>query len=187
MDRALAIALLSRYVKDDHLVKHCLATGAVLKALAAHWGDDESRWETIGILHDNDYELVEGDMQQHGSRGAELLLEHGVMPDIAEIIKRHNHFLHNDAYEQRVEIALHAADSVSGLVIACALVKGGQLTLVTAKTVSKKAKERSFAAGCDRNRIALIQPLMDLTTFYDIAIQGLLGIREEIREELGLT
>jgi hypothetical protein len=62
-------------------------------------------------------------------------------------------------------------------------VKGGQLTLVTAKTVSKKAKERSFAAGCDRNRIALIQPLMDLTTFYDIAIQGLLGIREE----LGLT
>ncbi|MCX6688782.1 MAG: HDIG domain-containing protein [Methanoregula sp.] len=183
MDRDAAITLLSHYVKDDHLVKHCLATGAILKVLAAHWGDDESRWEMIGILHDIDYELVAGDMQQHGCRGAELLLEHGVMPDIAEIIKRHNHTLHNGTYEQRVEIALQAADSVSGLIIACALVKGGQLSLVTAKTVLKKAKERSFAAGCDRNRIALIQPMMDLATFYDIAIQGLLNIRGE----LGLT
>ena len=183
MDRDDAIALLTRYVRDEHLIKHCLATGAILKALAVHWGEDQNLWETIGILHDIDFELIAGDMQQHGIRGAELLLENGVNPDIAGIVQRHNHYLHSGAYEGRLEIALQAADSVSGLIIACALVKGGQLTPVTAKTVAKKSKERAFAAGCDRNRIALIFPLVDPAIFYEIAIQGLLTIREE----LGLT
>ena len=98
-------------------------------------------------------------------------------------LQRHNHFLHNSAYERQVEIALQAADSVSGLVIACALVKGGKLSLVTPNTVTKKAKERMFAAGCDRNRIARIQPIMELPLFYAVAINGLMNIREE----LGLT
>jgi predicted hydrolase (HD superfamily) len=110
-------------------------------------------------------------------------VQHGFDLDFTEIVLRHNHFLHNGTYERRVEIALQAADSVSGLVIACALVKGRQLSLVTAKTVAKKSKEKSFAAGCDRNRIALIAPVMDLPEFYDVAIQGLMAIREE----LGLT
>jgi len=183
MDRAAAIALLKQYVNDEHLQKHCLATGAVMKALAAHLGEDDARWEQIGILHDIDFQVINGDMQQHGVRGKDLLLQHGFDPDFSEIVLRHNHFLHDGTYERRLEIALQAADSVSGLVIACALVKGGQLSLVTAKTVTKKSKEKSFAAGCDRDRIALIQPVMDLHVFYDIAIQGLMAIREE----LGLT
>lgn len=180
MDRSAAIALLNQYVHDEHLLKHCLATGAVMKALAAHLGEDESRWEMMGILHDIDFTLVRGDMQQHGSRGAELLLQQGFDADFAQIVQRHNHFLHNSAYERQVEIALQAADSVSGLVIACALVKGGKLSLVTPKTVTKKAKERMFAAGCDRNRIALIQPIMELPLFYAVAINGLMNIREEL-------
>ena len=139
--------------------------------------------ELIGILHDIDFQIINGDMQQHGVRGKDLLVQHGFNLDFAEIVLRHNHFLHNGTYERRVEIALQAADSVSGLVIACALVKGGQLSLVTAKTVAKKSKEKSFAAGCDRNRIALIGPVMDLPAFYNSAIQGLMAIREE----LGLT
>ena len=183
MDRAAAIALLRQYVNDEHLQKHCLATGAVMKALAAHLGEDVSRWEQIGILHDIDFQAINGDMQQHGLRVKDLLLQHGFDPDFADIVLRHNHFLFNGRYERPVEIALQAADSVSGLVTACALVKGGQLSLVTAKTVAKKSKEKSFAAGCDRDRIALIRPVMDLPVFYDIAIQGLM----EIREELGLT
>ncbi len=183
MDRAAAIALLRHYVTDGHLQKHCLATGAVMKALAAHLGEDNVRWEQIGILHDIDFQLINGDMQQHGMRGKDVLLEHGFDPDFADIVLRHNHFLHDGTYVRRVEIALQAADSVSGLIIACALVKGGQLSLVTAKTVAKKSKEKSFAAGCDRNRIALILPVMDLPAFYDISIQGLMAVREE----LGLT
>jgi putative nucleotidyltransferase with HDIG domain len=183
MERSDAISLLRRHVTDENLIKHCLATGAVMKALALHLNEDASLWELTGILHDIDFQEIGGDMQQHGARGRDILLQHGFDPDFADVVLRHNHFLHGGTYERRVEIGLQAADSVSGLVIACALVKGGNLSAVTAKTVAKKSKERSFAAGCDRNRIALIQTVMDLPLFYDVAIQGLMTIRDE----LGLT
>jgi len=182
MDRAAAIALLKKYVADEHLVRHCLATGAIMKAMAVHLHDDPSRWERIGILHDIDFEQVQGDMQRHGAAGAEILGEHGIEADEREIIRRHNHFLHHDTYTRPVEIVLQAADSASGLIIACALVKGGRLSDVTSKTIVKKAKERSFAAGCDRDRIALIGPVVAMPDFYAIALSGLM----EIQSELGL-
>ncbi|WP_292427557.1 HDIG domain-containing metalloprotein [Methanoregula sp.] len=180
MERFAAIALLCQYVHDDGLQKHCLATGAVMRALAARLGEDAELWETIGILHDIDFELIHGDMQQHGAKGAEILREHGIDPDLAGIVQRHNHSLFSGTYDRPVEIALQAADSVSGLVIACALVKGGRLSDVTVKTVTKKAKEKSFAAGCDRSRIALVAPILALPDFYAVAIGGLMGIRKEL-------
>ncbi|NYT06041.1 MAG: phosphohydrolase, partial [Methanomicrobiales archaeon] len=67
-----------------------------------------------------------------------------------------------------------------GLVIACALVKGGVVSDVSVKTVKKKFKEKSFAAGCDRSRIAAIEPLMDAATLYELAITGIAGIKEEL-------
>jgi putative nucleotidyltransferase with HDIG domain len=183
MERPAAIALLCQYVHEDGLKKHCLATGAVMKALAVHLGEDAGLWETIGILHDIDFEIIHGDMQRHGTNGAEIIREHGIDPDLAGIVQRHNHYLFSGTYERPVEIALQAADSASGLVTACALVKGGRLSDVTVKTVTKKAKEKSFAAGCDRSRITLIVPILALPEFYAVAIDGLMGIRGE----LGLT
>jgi putative nucleotidyltransferase with HDIG domain len=183
MDRSSAIALLRQYVQGDALVKHCLATGAVMKACAKFFSEDPVRWEEIGILHDIDFEVIKGDMQQHGTAGARILKNAGIADDICEVIQRHNHHLHAGSYDRPVEIALQAADSVSGLIIACALVKGGRLSDVSAKTITKKAKEKSFAAGCDRNRIALIAPLMDVSVFYQYALMGL----TEIRTELGLA
>jgi len=183
MERSAAVALLDQYVHDPGLKKHCLATGAVMKELAVCLGGDTVSWETIGILHDIDFELIRGDMQIHGIKGAEILTAAGIDPWLVRIIRQHNHHLFSGNYEQPVEIALQAADSASGLVIACALVKGGRLSEVSAKTVTKKAKEKSFAAGCDRNRIALIEPLLPVTEFYTVAIAGLL----KVREELGLT
>ncbi|MDD1684935.1 MAG: HDIG domain-containing protein [Methanoregula sp.] len=183
MERPAAIALLRQYVHEDALVKHCLATGAVMKASARFFSEDPSRWEEIGILHDIDFEVITGDMQQHGIAGAGILKNAGIPDDICEVVRRHNHHLHAGTYDRPVEIVLQAADSVSGLIIACALVKGGRLSDVSAKTITKKAKEKSFAAGCDRNRIALVSPLMDIGVFYENALSGLM----EIRTELGLA
>lgn len=182
MQRSAAIALLRQHVHGDALVKHCLATGAVMKAVAGPLGGDPARWEEIGLLHDIDFEQVTGDMQKHGAAGARLLKDTGVPDDICGVIAGHNHFLHTAPYETPVEIALQAADSASGLITACALVKGGRLSDVTVKTITKKAKEKAFAAGCDRNRIALISPLMEVSVFYGHALAGLM----EIRTELGL-
>jgi len=182
MERPATIALLQQYVHGDALLKHCLATGAIMKAVAGFLSEDPARWEEIGILHDIDFESVKGDMQQHGIMGAYLLKTAGIPDDIGEIVRRHNHFLHPGPYDSPVEITLQAADSASGLVIACALVKGGSLSAVSVKTIMKKAKEKSFAAGCDRNRIALITPLMEIPVFYEYALAGM----REIRTDLGL-
>jgi len=182
MDRQACITLIKGHIRDEHLIRHCLATGAVMKYAARHVKEDEARWERIGILHDIDFEEIGGDMQKHGAVGAEILVSSGIDPAETEIIRRHNHLLHRGSYTQPVEIVLQAADSISGLVIACGLVKGGNLSDVSVKTITKKSKEKSFAAGCDRDRIALIAPVIPLPEFYGIALAGLM----EIREELGL-
>jgi putative nucleotidyltransferase with HDIG domain len=182
MDRSEALELLKKYVKNENLVKHCIATAAIMKKTAEELNEDAKKWELIGILHDIDYEVVEGNMDEHGIKGGEILKENGVDDEIIEVVRTHNHTLFGN-YEKPVELALQAADSVSGLIIACALVKKGKITEVTPKTVKKKFKEKSFAAGCDRNRIREIEKVgIELPRFYEIAIKGLI----EVKDELGL-
>lgn len=182
MERNSAISLLRRHVREEALIKHCLATGAIMRAVAAPLSGDPGTWEEIGILHDIDFEEIGGDMEKHGPAGAQVLRAAGISDDVADTVQRHNHHLFGGTYVQPVEIALQAADSASGLIIACALIKGGSLTDVSVKTITKKAKERSFAAGCDRTRIALVAPLMDVVVFYDHALRGMM----EIKSDLGL-
>jgi len=182
MEREEAIDLLQRYVTSQSHIVHSHATAAIMKKVAVYLGEDADTWEIIGLLHDIDYDLVGGKMDRHGIEGHRILIENGVPEDIAEIVRRHNHIL-TSGYERPVEVALQAADSVSGLIIACALVKGGAIDDVTPRTVKKKFKEKSFAAGCERERILLIESLIDIETFYLLAIEGL----REARADLGLT
>jgi len=172
------LELLKKYISDEKLIKHCIAVSAVMRGIARELGEDEDLWAGIGLLHDIDYEIVEEDMERHGDVGAEILEKEG-HGGIAEIVRRHNHMKYSD-YEEPVEIALQAADSVSGLIIACALVKGGKIEDVTPKTVKKKFKEKSFAAGCDRGRIKLIEPLMPLERLYEIGIESLRSVKNEL-------
>ena len=183
MDREDALKLLKKYVKQENLIKHCIATAAVMKEIAKHLGEDENKWEIIGILHDIDYELVGEDMSKHGLKGGEILSKEGVDDEIVEVVKRHNHTIFGD-YDKPVEIALQSADSVSGLIIAAALVKKGRLSDVTPKTIKKKFKDKSFAAGCDRNRIKEIEKLnIELPKLYELGIRGLLDVKEELELE----
>ena len=182
MERDEALALLRRYVVSPSHIAHSYATAGIMKRVAEHLGEDAGTWEIIGLLHDIDYDLVAGDMDRHGIEGHRILIENGVPEEIADIVRRHNH-THFSDYVRPVEIALQAADSASGLIIACALVKGGAVSEVAPRTVKKKFKEKSFAAGCERERIRMIESLMDMETFFRLAIEGIMDIRTDI----GLT
>jgi putative nucleotidyltransferase with HDIG domain len=182
MERDEALALLRRYVASPSHIVHSHATARIMRKVAEHLGEDADTWEIIGLLHDIDYDLVAGDMDRHGLEGYRILIDNGVSEEIADIVRRHNHMLFSD-YDRPVEIALQAADSASGLILACALVKGGKIDEVTPRTVKKKFKEKAFAAGCERDRIRLIEPLVDLDTFYGLAIEGL----REVRGNIGLA
>lgn len=178
-DADTALHLLKNHVTSESLIGHCLATAAVMKGLAKELHEDETLWETIGILHDIDFEEINEDMTLHGIRGYEILKEAGISDEIALPIKRHNHMLFGGEYETPVEMCLQTADSVSGLIIACAYVKGGKITEVTPKTVAKKYKTASFAAGCDRNRIARTDELMPRERMYEIAIEEITEIKDK--------
>jgi uncharacterized domain HDIG len=177
-----AISMLGTYVTRENLFNHCLSTAAIMKNTAEYLNQDAEKWEIIGILHDIDYELIDGDMARHGTEGYRILLEEGVDEDIAEIVKRHNDFIYGNS-DTPADRALQAADNISGLIIAAALMKGGRITDVTAKTIRKKFKEKSFAAGCRREQVALIEPLIELPVYFEIAIGALV----DIRERLGLS
>ncbi|MDD1656206.1 MAG: HDIG domain-containing protein [Methanomicrobiales archaeon] len=179
MERTESLALLCRHVKGESLRAHCIATGAVMREAAVPLGGDPVQWEAIGILHDIDFEEVEGDMQRHGIHGAGILAAAGVDESVCTAVKRHNHHLFA-GHTTPLEVALQAADAVSGLVIACALVKGGAVTQVTEKTVTKKFRDRGFAAGCDRDRILPVEALVPLREFYRCAIRGITRVKEEL-------
>ncbi|QYZ78362.1 HDIG domain-containing protein [Methanofollis formosanus] len=179
MDRDHALALLGRHVTSESLTRHCIATAAVMRGLAEALDEDTDLWETIGILHDIDFEAVGEDMTRHGIEGARILRDEGLPEEVCRGVERHNHTLFGP-YTEPLDLALQSADSISGFIIACALVKGGAVTDVTPKTVKKKMKDRTFAAGCARERIAAVESLMDLPDFYQVAIDAVAGHKEEL-------
>ncbi|GAB7015038.1 HDIG domain-containing metalloprotein [Methanogenium cariaci] len=182
MERADAILLLQEHVVKESLMAHCRATAAIMRATAGALDEDADLWEVIGILHDIDYEEVDGDMQCHGNAGAALLLAAGLGEEVAGPVRRHNFETYGDT-DTPVDTALTAADNMSGLVIACAMVKGGRLSEVTAKTVKKKVKDKAFAAGCNRDRIRRIETYMELPAYYALSVAAL----QNIKEDLGLS
>lgn len=179
MQREEAIGLLKKHVSEESLITHCVATSAIMRACAPGLGEDQDLWEVIGILHDIDFEEIGGDMNLHGAVGCRILEEEGAGDEIAGPVKRHNYELFGD-FDTPVDTVLTAADNISGLIVACALVKGGQISAVTEKTVKKKMKDRSFAAGCSRDRIRKIERYMELSDFYKLAVEGVKGVKDEI-------
>ena len=179
MDRAGAITLLRNHVKRENLLNHCIATGAIMHTVADRLGEDPDRWELVGILHDIDFEEIHEDMTRHGIRGEKILMGVGLDPWISAAVARHNYKIYGDR-EAPVDLALQAADNTSGLIISCALVKGGALTAVTPDTIRKKFREKSFAAGCQRERVRMIEPLLPLPEFFETDLRAVQGIHEEL-------
>ena len=88
--RENALALLRQYIENQNMIKHCLATEAVMRALAGDLGEDADKWAMAGLLHDLDVELVNADLSVHGLETEKVLREKGVHESIIEAIKLHN-------------------------------------------------------------------------------------------------
>jgi len=180
ISREEALELVRTRISNDKLVKHMLAVEAIMRALARELGEDEEIWGLTGLLHDLDYEEVEGDFSKHGLRSAELL--EGKLPEEAlHAIRAHNDLTGVEP-ETKLDIALRAADALSGLVVACALVMPHKkLEEVKLSTLKKKFKAKDFARGADRDRIRLCEELgLSLERFLELGLEALKGIAEEL-------
>ncbi len=175
---------LKKRVHDDHLIKHMLATEAVMRAVARRLGEDEEKWGIAGLLHDIDYEVTKEDSTKHSIIGAEWLAEMGLPDDIVHAVKVHNE-AHGFPRNSLLDKALFAVDPLTGFITAVALVMPDKkLSTVKVKSLKKKFKDKRFAAGANRDQIKTCETELNipLSEFFEISLKAM----QEIAEELGL-
>jgi putative nucleotidyltransferase with HDIG domain len=167
-------------VQDRNLIKHMLATEAIMRALARKLGEDEEEWRLTGLIHDIDMELVEGDMSSHSRLSADIAQELGASSAMTHAILCHNE-AHGVPRETKLDNALFCADPLSGLITAAALVRPDKLSGLTSKSVMKRFREKSFAAGVSREQVALCQKIgLELEEFMTLGIEAMQGIASEL-------
>lgn len=188
MNRETAYGLLTKYLTNKNLIKHCLACEAAMKAIYRHLHEKdfnkskEETWGITGLLHDADYELAqnEGKLDRHGL----LLFEkepNAVPQKIAHAIKAHN-FEHTKILpENDMDWAIACVDQLTGLIVAAALIHPGKkLELLTADFIRKRMHEKSFARGADRTAILLCEEKLGIPihNFIAITLKSMQSIHE---------
>jgi len=167
-------------VQDKNMIKHMLATEAIMRALARKLGEDENEWGITGLIHDIDMELVEGDMSSHSRLGADIAKELGASETMIHAILCHNE-AHGVPRETKLDKALFCADPLSGLITAAALVRPDKLNGLTTKSVMKRFREKSFAAGVNREQVAQCQEIgLELEEFIGLGIEAMKEIASEL-------
>jgi putative nucleotidyltransferase with HDIG domain len=181
MNREEALASVRTNVENENLVRHMLATEAIMRALARRLGEDEGEWGLTGLLHDIDVELTHGDMTSHSKLGADLVKEMGGSQAMARAILSHNE-AHGVPLETKLDKALFCADPLTGLITAAALVRPDKkLASVEAKSVKKRFKEKSFAAGANREQISQCSNLgIEFDEFIELGLKAMQGIAADL-------
>lgn len=144
--------LIKEYLPSDQMQRHSLAVEAVMRHLAKKYGEDEEMWGVIGLAHDIDYERYP---DQHCHRAPEILREAGWPEEYIRAVVSHGCGICSDVEPlSRLEKTLFTIDELTGLVAASALVRPSKSILdLPVKSVTKKWKDKAFAAGADRSVI----------------------------------
>ncbi|MBC8205176.1 HD domain-containing protein [bacterium] len=179
MNRKEALQLVEKNVSNPNLVKHMIAVEGVMRRLAQHFNEDEELWGMTGLLHDLDYDLTVDDFSRHGFVTEELLQGVDIPPEIIRAIKTHPGHL---PAESLMEKALYAADPVSGLIIAAALMHPTKrLAELKLKSLKKRYKEKRFAAGADREQIAACSEMgLELEDFLRLSLGGMTALADQL-------
>jgi putative nucleotidyltransferase with HDIG domain len=180
MTRDDALSSVRANVGNENLVKHMLATEAVMRALARRFREDEEEWGLTGLLHDIDVELTEDEPSFHSKLGADLARELGASERTAHAILCHNE-IHGVPHETLLDKALFCADPLTGLITAAALVRPDRLAGLTTNSLLKRLKEKRFAAGVSREQIALCSELgLELEEFLTLGLEAMKGVSREL-------
>ncbi len=176
MTRSQALALLSKYVKNEKMIAHCLASEAVMRAMADRLGEDKEKWGLAGLLHDLDVEFTAHDMSIHSMETARLLREHGIDEEIVEAVLLHNEdAAHGRQRTEKFHHALAAGETITGLITATALVYPDKnVQSVKTKSILKRMKEKAFAASVKRENIMECEIAgIPLAEFADLALNAM--------------
>jgi putative nucleotidyltransferase with HDIG domain len=178
-----AWALVCEWTESDSLRKHMLGVEACMVAYAREWDEDEELWAATGLLHDLDYERYPDLETGHPRRALALFRESGYPDELIDAVAGHADFL-GVPRETRMAKTLYAVDELSGFVAACALVRPTGIEGMTPKSVKKKLKQPSFAAGVNRDDVR--RGAEELGVDFDEHVAFVIAAMEARADELGL-
>jgi putative nucleotidyltransferase with HDIG domain len=182
ISRPEALDLLQQQLPEQNLRNHCLATEAIMRALAARLGHDEELWGLAGLLHDLDYVETKDRMDRHGLETERILQPRGVSRDLTELIKSHNADNLGFHRSQIAQHALVAAECITGLIVATALVyPDKKLASVKESSIIKRMKQKEFARSVNREHIRECELIgIPLPDFAALSLRAMCGISSEL-------
>ena len=175
--------ILDEWVSNKNLKKHAYAVEAAMRAYATELSGDPEKWGIVGLLHDFDYEKYP-DLKDHPFKGVAFLKEKGFADELTEAILAHAEHT-STARDTDLKKAIYAVDELTGLIVAVALTRPSKkIADVTVESVMKKWKEKSFAAGVDRNMIET--GARELGVPVEKHVETVLKAMQSISDKLGL-
>ena len=186
ISRDAAFQLLKEHNKDAFHIQHAITVEAVMKWFAQDqgFGDEAEYWGIVGLLHDIDFEEYP---EEHCIKAPELLLAGGVGEDIIHSVVSHGYGITVDVKpEHQMEKILFAADELTGLIWACALMRPSQSTKdMELKSLKTKYKNLKFAAGCSREVIGKGAELLgwELEELQQKTLDAMKASEDEINEK----
>ena len=180
--RDIAWQTLTTYTQSESLIRHALAVEASTRSYARRFGEDEELWGVVALLHDFDYE-IHPTLDKHPQDGAAILRDEGYPEEVIEAVLSHAEHLEMPR-DTMLKKTLFACDELSGFVHACGLVRPTGLEGLEPKSVKKKLKQPSFAAGVNRDDV--YNGAEELGVELDDHIRFVIEALRPIAPELGL-
>lgn len=196
MNKETVLKILNQNITNQNLVRHCLAVGYALGAIYEYlkqhnWlgdsPDSKEVWEVLGFLHDADWEKTKDDINSHTLVTLGWLSENKIESNdpLYLAIQSHNNKITKQREPQtQMELALECVDELTGFIVAVAMVKGKSLQNVEVSSVTKRFKEKSFAAAVHREQITQVETFLNIPI--DTFVQITLNAMKENSQELGL-
>lgn len=187
ISREEAIDLIKSYDQKESDMNHYLETEAIMKALAEKLGEDIEYWSMLGLLHDVDWALTRDDWTDHCIKAVDILKGKGFDDEFIELVQSHGYgydeipVLKDKKRTKKIEHALIAAETLTGLIYAYALMRGRKISDMEVKGLKKKFKDKRFAENCKRELIREIDNTgIELSEFLELSINSLKKIKDKI-------
>lgn len=186
ISREDALRLVEEYNQDSQDIIHFLESEAIMRELATRLGEDVKYWGMLGLLHDIDWGITKQDSREHLTKAHEILDRAGFDNKFIQIVLSHGYGwdcagLKDRRREEKVEHALAAAETVTGLIHAYALMRGRKVSDMNVSGLKKKFKDKKFAAGVNRDIILECEKIgIALDEFMQISIDALKKIANDV-------
>ena len=168
-------------------MNHYFESEAIMRGLAEKFVEDVEYWGMLGLLHDVDWALTKDDWSGHCVKAAELLKEKGFDDEFVQIVQSHAYgyadvpAFKDKKREKKVEFALAASETITGIIYAYALMRGKKISDMEVKGLKKKFKDKKFAENCNRDIVREIEQTgLTLDEFFQIAIDSVKKIKDQI-------